>query len=503
MSVEFRVVGPDDEEALAELFADIDDTFFQPHPFTADEARRIASHAGLDVYAILADGRRPVAYGMLRGWDEGYATPSLGIAVRTDSQGRGLGRLMMAHLHAEARRRGAAQIRLRVDIDNTRARRLYESLGYAYCGDDRGELVMLVEIQSRHRREATPGTVSPALNGELLSVDDPRWASFLAHTPHDVYHLPSYTAVAARQEGGEPRALLVEGDQAQLLLPLILRRIPGSDRPDATSAYGYPGPLWTGTERPTYVSEALVAGARTLRQEGVVSAFVRLHPLLNAAAPPGLGTIVEHGQTVSMDLTVPEDVLWGQMRLNHRRDIRRAIQLGFVARMDETFAAYSEFKRLYRLTMARRAASPYYLFDDTYFDDLRDALAGQLHLCVVAREGAVAGAGLFFEAGRIVQYHLSGTDENLEHVQPTKLMMDYVRRWARQRGDTCLHLGGGLGGAPDSLFRFKEGFSPLRHPFRTMRIVLDEEEYRRLVAARSPLIDPKDRSDYFPQYRQA
>jgi len=138
--LEFRVVGPGDAQALAEVFSDIDETFFRPHPFTESEAMRIADHVGKDAYAILLDGQRPVAYGMLRGWDEGYRTPSLGIAVRTDSQGRGFGRLMMAHLHAEARRRGAVQVRLRVHPDNIRARRLYESIGYEYAGEDRGEL---------------------------------------------------------------------------------------------------------------------------------------------------------------------------------------------------------------------------------------------------------------------------------------------------------------------------------------------------------------------------
>ena len=155
--LEFRVAGSDDQQSLTEVFADIDDTFFRPHPFTADEAQRLASYSGRDVYALLINGRTPVAYGMLRGWDEGYSTPSLGIAVRTAAQGRGYGRRMMVHLHSEARRRGAHQIRLRVHPDNVGARRLYESLGYHYGGEDRGELVMVVDLDAR------PGTNAASL----------------------------------------------------------------------------------------------------------------------------------------------------------------------------------------------------------------------------------------------------------------------------------------------------------------------------------------------------
>jgi [ribosomal protein S18]-alanine N-acetyltransferase len=147
--VQFRVAGPGDEKTLTELFADIDETFFRPHPFTAEEADRLCNYSGRDLYVLLIDGDRPVAYGMLRGWDEEFDTPYLGIAVRSDSQGHGYGRLMMAHLHTAARERGAERVRLRVHPDNVRARHLYETLGYEYLGEDRGELGMGVDLGSR------------------------------------------------------------------------------------------------------------------------------------------------------------------------------------------------------------------------------------------------------------------------------------------------------------------------------------------------------------------
>jgi ribosomal protein S18 acetylase RimI-like enzyme len=144
--VEFRVVGAGDAVLLAELFAEIDQTFFRPHPLDAEQATRIAAHQGLDTYAMLLDDERPVSYGMLRGWDEGYAVPSLGVAVRTSCQGQGFGRLTMSALHALARERGSDEVRLRVHPHNTRARRLYDSMGYRYDGIDRGELVMRLRL---------------------------------------------------------------------------------------------------------------------------------------------------------------------------------------------------------------------------------------------------------------------------------------------------------------------------------------------------------------------
>ena len=98
------------------------------------------------MYAILIDGSRAVAYGLLRGWDDGYTTPMLGVAVRSHSRGRGFGRLMMEALHAEARRRGAELVKLRVDRGNMVARRLYEAMAYTYQGEERGELLMVKRL---------------------------------------------------------------------------------------------------------------------------------------------------------------------------------------------------------------------------------------------------------------------------------------------------------------------------------------------------------------------
>ena len=245
-----------------------------------------------------------------------------------------------------------------------------------------------------------------------------------------------------------------------------------------------------------------MAGVNVLREAGIISAFVRLHPLLNPVPPEGVGTIVHHGETVSVDLTASTDELWDQMRLNHRRDIVRAVRLGFIARMDDDWTHLESFKHLYRATMARRSAAEYYYFDDAYFDRLRDVLGDRLHLCVVEKDGDIAAAGMFFETNGIVQYHLSGTSDTFRVVQPTKVMMHFIGSWAKDRGNHVLHLGGGVGGDSDSLLQFKMGFSPLRHAFSTLRMVVDEVEYGRLVAARDPDLDPRVRSEFFPLYRQ-
>src|SRR6187551_2771100 len=94
-----RAVRPSDARALEALFAGLDTTWFRPHDLGPAGARAVADHTGRDIYLIGFLDRVPVAYGMLRGWDEGYRIPALGIAVRDGYRDRGLGRQMMHALH--------------------------------------------------------------------------------------------------------------------------------------------------------------------------------------------------------------------------------------------------------------------------------------------------------------------------------------------------------------------------------------------------------------------
>ena len=122
------------------------DKFFHPHPLTREEAPKRAAYGGLDFYCVLVLGADVVGYGMLRGWDEGYEVPSLGIVIDPSAQGKGYGRLLMEFLHAAARQHGAKRIRLKVYADNLKAVSLYRSLGYGFAGEESGQLVGYLEL---------------------------------------------------------------------------------------------------------------------------------------------------------------------------------------------------------------------------------------------------------------------------------------------------------------------------------------------------------------------
>lgn len=126
-------------EALQRFFQDIDaggdGAYFNPHPTDTKSLERLAGHRGRDLYYVLIEQGKVLGYGLLRGWDEGYEIPSLGLAIHPTARGQGLGRMMMKLLHVLAIRQGARHVRLRVRVGNTKALGLYQSLGYRFEPD--------------------------------------------------------------------------------------------------------------------------------------------------------------------------------------------------------------------------------------------------------------------------------------------------------------------------------------------------------------------------------
>jgi len=134
--LEISKLRPEHGRGLLELFevlkAQQEDTLFSPHPFTREHVEWLSQQPRSDLYYVLHTGDFVLGYGLLRGWDEGYPVPSLGIAIHPDHRGRGLAPVLMSFLHAAAAVRGAQRVRLRVHQGNDRAIQLYRRQGYAF-----------------------------------------------------------------------------------------------------------------------------------------------------------------------------------------------------------------------------------------------------------------------------------------------------------------------------------------------------------------------------------
>jgi [ribosomal protein S18]-alanine N-acetyltransferase len=143
-------LSPEWQKPLAEFFRLLeqagDTKRFHPHPMTASMARELTRYSGQDLYYVLVEAGRVLGYGLLRGWDEGYEVPSLGLAIVPEARGCGTGKTLMHFLHAAARRKGARRVRLKVYPENQPALALYRGMGYRFEGPEDGQLVGYVDL---------------------------------------------------------------------------------------------------------------------------------------------------------------------------------------------------------------------------------------------------------------------------------------------------------------------------------------------------------------------
>jgi ribosomal protein S18 acetylase RimI-like enzyme len=143
--VEIRAASAADEDALAALDRAAWTPFSSPGPLPEAAPFFDERTDPADVLVAVEDGA-VAGYARLsrasRFASSDHVLTLNGIAVDPARQGRGTGRALVDAAIAEARRRGARRLTLRVFSPNERARRLYEAAGFAVEGVLRGEFFL-------------------------------------------------------------------------------------------------------------------------------------------------------------------------------------------------------------------------------------------------------------------------------------------------------------------------------------------------------------------------
>jgi hypothetical protein len=353
---------------------------------------------------------------------------------------------------------------------------------------------------------------------ELVSTAEfQRWNELVRRAfPSDIYHECVFHRLAEANGKKTARLFHFQYGEFSISLPLILRQIDECLLSktyivqrvcDATSVYGYVGPVASHAEVPVEViREFQTALTTTLRDAGVVSVFSRLHPLIpQQRLLHGLGECVSCGTNVSIDLTTPPDTQWADYRANHRDDIDRLRKLGIRVVHDQNLRFLEDFIEIYYETMRRVNAAEKYFFPRDYFLNLLNDRDSSTHLFVCLREDYPISGGLFTVSSGILQCHLVAALDAYHKQSPVKLLLDEVRLWANRRGFHTMHLGGGVGATDDSLLHFKRGFGRREHKFSVWRWIVDAGLYAELCRAKD-CCDAEHgwtpvEMDYFPHYR--
>ena len=276
---------------------------------------------------------------------------------------------------------------------------------------------------------------------------------------------------------GVTHTLRIESDEGELVGPLIVRDIPGTNARDATSPYGYPGLVGS--------LNSLDPNAIDWSGTGLVSAFVR-----HALGPSPLV-----GATERNVVQVADPALSPKSRPSDRRQVRRNLEAGYELEIVPAGEATAEqragFLDVYEQTMRRAGATEHYFFGASYFDRILQAPRTWLALAT-APGGVLAAASIAAVSDGYLHYYLSGSADSHLRDSPMKNVVARLVEHSAELG-LPLNLGGGI--APgDALEEFKRGFANRQLTWLTSELICDPHRYEELSGNRAA-------GDYFPAYR--
>ncbi len=315
----------------------------------------------------------------------------------------------------------------------------------------------------------------------------------------DFYYTYDYHNISI-DDNYKAQLFVYEEDENTICLPLIIRPIPDNDGFfDATSVYGYAGPLTSVKEIPQKIIENFQkALSRIFVENNIIAVFSRLHPYFENEKYIGqLGEVVSLSETVYIDLRISPEEQYRQYRRDVKSRLKGLVRDGFTVYEDNELKYLKEFIRIYNENMKRVNAAPMYFFPDDYYDKFFKSPEIGARLYFVMKDNEIAAGSIIVFSKTVIQYHLSATAENYLKNSPVRLLLDYVRLQNTGKQQDIFHLGGGVGNAKDSLFNFKAGFSKARLTFKIWKYIVNEQKYNELCEKEQ--IPPDE--PYFPAYR--
>jgi hypothetical protein len=328
------------------------------------------------------------------------------------------------------------------------------------------------------------------------------WEDYIARSlRHDVYHSWAYHQL---NSNGEALLFVYEEGPVFIALPLIKREIEGSTHFDLTSVYGYAGPVsnkemsWLDSHNAHHFKKAFL---QFMEMENCICVFSRLHPFIEQASLlDSIGGVYGNGKTIYMDLqrSLGEQILGYEKRLS--RQIRKLREMNYTIREASGHLEIKEFTEMYRQNMDRLGASVSYYFDENYFNKLLDPLDFENKLILIYDGQIMICGALVLISKEIIRNHLSATAADYLSYSPSKLLTDEISRIGRQLNKKVFHLGGGVGGKEDSLFKFKSYFSDQQIEDRIWCYIHNQPLYDELVKQRGAGLN--NGSTFFPLYRQ-
>lgn len=321
---------------------------------------------------------------------------------------------------------------------------------------------------------------------------------------YDVYWLSGYVKAFQIHGDGEPLLFHYE-DNGTRGINVVMKRDVAKDEHfsgkieegkyyDFATPYGYGGWIVEGEE----TAELFNAYQWWLQKNGIISEFVRFHPMVkNHEICSSFYDVIQLGEVVHMNLDTPETI-WNNIISKNRNMIRKAMKNDihiYNGRFPEIF---EKFRTIYNATMDKDEAKDYYYFKESFYKSVLDDLAQNAQVFWAEKDGQVIAASIILAANGRMNYHLSGSLREFSSLAPGNLILYTAAQWGWANGYKTFYLGGGVGSGEDSLFKFKRAFykGDLNY-FYIGKKIFDQEKYDDLLDIREKIDNP----GFFPVYR--
>jgi hypothetical protein len=349
-------------------------------------------------------------------------------------------------------------------------------------------------------------------NIELIPItQSDKWDRIVcSFADYDVYYLSGYTKAFQLHDDGEPLLVYYTSDNARGICVFmrkdisklsIFNNLPFGTYFDLASPYGYGGFLFEGAINKDENFNNVYS--EFLKEKGIVSEFVRYHPLLqNVENMRNFSTITDLNKTIHIDLS-SEETVWNNIISKNKNVIRKAQKSGVVIKYGKDWALFQKFIALYNNTMKRDNAIDYYFFKENFYRSLCNDLKDNCEIFYAVLDDKIISASIILFANGKMHYHFSGSDAEYRHLAPTNLLLYEAALWGYRNGFKTFHLGGGVGSTEDNLFKFKQAFNRNSgNQFSIGKRILNGKVYNELVKIRQEKeVNFDENSTFFPLYR--
>jgi hypothetical protein len=327
------------------------------------------------------------------------------------------------------------------------------------------------------------------------------------HLP-DIYFTPQYGRLYERHEGGVCTSFTHQSRLGEVYFQFIKRPLEQfegfSDYSDIVTPYGYGGPIFlrvNDDDKPALAAEFGGAFQEYCRENRIVSAFVRFHPVIGNALQFGgvFDDVVPIRKTVAIDLL--KDIFVEEFDRTIRSSYNKAELRQLTVEYDPALKTMDHFISLYYALMDSKNTSDYYYFPKEYFEEIKK-LGDSVELVNAVQDGEIVATVLYLKYNVFIHSHLTASTPAGNICRAVEVIKSNRALRAKEEGFRWNHLGGGFSNEPDdTLLRFKRKFSkgePL--DFYIGKCVYDRDAYDALCALTAGR-QRQNGDGFFPKYR--